>query len=293
MNNLPNFLIVGAAKSGTTTLYDCLRQHPEIYLPEKKECKYFSGIIENTGPGDEYRNKKRTRTWEEYIKYFNEVKNEAAIGEATPDYLYYYKPTITSIHDKLGRQTKIIIILRHPIERAYSAYLHNRRDMIEDLDFTNALKAEEDRIEKNYALMWRYKDAGLYYNQVRAFKEAFDEVLILTQEELKEHFQETMEKIFLFLNVDAHFHPQVKKLNATGEPSALKKYLSKSPMLKEVKKFMPSFIKKMIKSNLDKRSLEKKPMSDSDRQHLANYFENDIFQLSEYLGSDIISWKSK
>ena len=88
---MPNFLIVGAARCGTTSLYQWLRQHPEIYIPNKKECRYFSKMPKNfKGPGDEKVNNSIIHSFSEYESLFDEVKDEKAIGDISPDYLFYY-----------------------------------------------------------------------------------------------------------------------------------------------------------------------------------------------------------
>src|ERR1700753_3266246 len=113
---LPNFLIVGAAKSGTTSLFHYLKQHPDIFLPEFKEPHFFvSALVKN-----------KVYSWiEEKQEYENLFAGASAYhkrGEASVTYLYYYKIAIPNILSLLGRSTKIIVILRNPVERALSAY---------------------------------------------------------------------------------------------------------------------------------------------------------------------------
>ena len=126
--SLPNFMCIGASKSGTTSLYDILKQHSNIFLPTFKEPHFFdiSPVYEHG------------ISW--YDKtYFSGVKKEKCIGDFTPTYLFdKYAPE--RILSSLGKNVKFIIILRNPVDRAYSHYLHSKRDLHEHLSFEDALK---------------------------------------------------------------------------------------------------------------------------------------------------------
>ena len=138
-NNLPNFLVVGAAKSGTSSLHNYLNQHPEIFMPSfrdgvnVKEPQFFvrESVMDRLHSG--------IWNWQDYKDLFFQVKDEKAIGEASVFYLYYFEEAINNIKKYLGDQIKIIIILRNPIDRAYSAYQHVSRSMKEELSFEEAL----------------------------------------------------------------------------------------------------------------------------------------------------------
>ncbi|HDL01569.1 MAG TPA: sulfotransferase, partial [candidate division Zixibacteria bacterium] len=129
-SNLPNFLIAGASKSGTTSLHSYLKQHPMIFMPVKESRFFVSEIFENLSPKDpryEHIIKYTIFNYYDYVKLFENVNNEHAIGEAGTLYLYYYKIAISKIKKYLGNN-KIIIILRNPTDRAFSAYMHLLRD---------------------------------------------------------------------------------------------------------------------------------------------------------------------
>lgn len=148
--HVPNFFIVGAAKSGTTSLYHYLKQHPEIYMSPVKEPKYFLASINkfpHNGPGDIEVDKKIIRTWDEYLKLFSNASVEKCIGEASCGYLYYCELVAPSIK-RISPEAKIIIVLRNPVERAFSAYCYLFREGRETLSFEEALKIEEERKKK-------------------------------------------------------------------------------------------------------------------------------------------------
>ena len=162
-DHLPNFLIVGAAKSGTTSLYYYLMDHPEIYFSKIKEPDYLSSEVLK----DQYLTRVSLRpyikTINDYKELFNEVINEKAIGEASTDTIYYHKTTIPRIKSLLG-DPKIIIMMRNPPYAAFSMYSHMIRDNRETLSFEDALAIENERIRGNWQCSYHYKARALYAN---------------------------------------------------------------------------------------------------------------------------------
>jgi hypothetical protein len=220
---LPNFLVLGASKCGTTTFYYYLKQHPEIFLPAQKELHYFSikQILENSqGPGDDLHFSGLCRSWGEYKKHFSGVAGEKAIGEVSPSYLYYGE------YEEIRRRldaVKAVILLRNPVDKAYSQYLHLRRHYLEELSFEEGLDAERERRNAGWSDMWRYVDSGLYARQVSRAISAFgpSNVKVLFFEEFVAHPVETMRATFSFLGVDENV--QLKKEpphNRTGLPKS-------------------------------------------------------------------------
>jgi len=203
-NNLPNFLIVGAAKCGTTSLHNYLNQHPDIFMPsynnqgmKVKEPRFLiKDVVQN-------RLHNGVWNWEEYQSLFHRVKAEKAIGESTVLYLYYYKHAIENIKKYLGEDIKIIIMLRNPIDRAFSAYTHVARSVKENLTFEEALSLESRRLENDLTLtpMVRYKDMGLYFRMVQAYMQAFSKVKIIFYDEFKENTADVVNGCFEFLGV--------------------------------------------------------------------------------------------
>jgi len=160
--NMPNFLIIGAPKSGTTSLAQYLGQHPEVYISPKKEPYFFAFENEQVdflGPGiqgkDHIINSAVVVDLEEYRRLFQGVSNEVAIGEASTLYLSFPKAA-ERIKYHIP-DVKLIAILRDPADRAYSGFMHSLRDNCEPIaDFAQALAAEEERIKLNWGPLWRY-----------------------------------------------------------------------------------------------------------------------------------------
>jgi len=208
-NSLPNFILVGAIKSGTTSLYHYLNEHPQIYMPRIKEPRFFtsSALLKK----EKFNNKFLKRfapapinNLDDYKSLYSNVKNEIAVGEASPQYLFTYETTIPLIKKYLG-DIKIILILRNPVDRAYSAYKHTRRNdpnapyLHEKLSFIDALKDEHTRFKKgNYPMIFYYKSMSMYYNQVKSYKDNFSQVLVCKYDELESDPLLLMKKIYTF-----------------------------------------------------------------------------------------------
>src|SRR5262249_10905554 len=155
---LPNFLVLGAAKAGTSSLAEYLGQHPQIFLPRGwKELRFFAyegRRIDYRGPGDVESNQRTTTDLASYARYFEDARDEIAVGEVSPVYLYHYRRAVDAIARHLG-EPRLIIILRNPVDRAFSHWAHLVRDNREELrDFADALAAEERR--QDWEWSWHY-----------------------------------------------------------------------------------------------------------------------------------------
>src|SRR5699024_2758818 len=170
---IPNLFIVGVAKAATTSLYKYLQSHEDIYFPEHKEPNYLSSpykTMPHKGTGDDISDRECIYDADVYFNLFRN-RTEKIIGEASVDYLYYYK-TADQISE-LNPQSKIIICLRNPIDRAFSAYWHLINDGREKLSFEEALEKEKERKSKNYEYIWCYKETGMYCKKVKYYLDTF------------------------------------------------------------------------------------------------------------------------
>jgi hypothetical protein len=208
---LPNFLIAGVAKSGTSSLHLYLREHPDVFLPQQKELHYFTRDVLRAltdGPGDGRAVEAIPHDLAEYSEHFRDVAGESAVGETSPSY-FSLPFCIDEIKATLVPELKVIVLLRNPFQRAYSNYLHLKRDGKETLPFYDALKAEAERRESGWSPFWWYKANSLYSDKLSAFVEAFgqDAVKVVLLDELSRHRLATLKTIFEFLGVDPHFVP--------------------------------------------------------------------------------------
>ena len=293
---LPNFLIVGASKSGTTALYYYLKQHPEISFPNLKEPKYFSSINEkfpHKGIGDTSVDKYVVKSFNEYCTLFDNIEN-IRVGEASPDTIYYHEKTSERIKETLG-DIPIVIILREPVKRAFSAYMYLKRDSREKLSFIDGLKEEEKRLSDNWDFIWGYKRCGLYHDQVKTFMDKFTNVKIVLQEELKNQTTTILEDIYSFLNVDVTFKTDVSiNYNESGIPNnwISKFLLSRNNIVSTViREIMKKVIPRNLLEKVASKSLDKSVISDKEIEYLNPYFYDDICMLEKLINKDLSSWK--
>ncbi len=294
----PNFLLVGAAKSGTSSMDRYLSMHPEIYIPQKKEAHFFA--IPDfpqrfTGPGDEGMNEYTIRTWDAYLKLFDAVQTEKARGESSVFYLYY-PGTAGRIANTLP-DAKIIILLRNPVHRAYSAYMHLIRDGRETLPFAEALQAEDTRKAQNYEPMWLYRELGLYSEQVNRYFTALgrDRVHVAIFEEFIRNPQQTMQDVFRFLGVDDKVQVDVSlHMNESGIPKSRKLYsfISQPNFLKEwIKPLFPAKLRERLGLRAKAMVLRKETMDPALSQELQTFYAADIARLEELLERRLDVWR--
>ena len=295
--NPVDFLVVGAAKSGTTTLFETLSRHPGIFIPQLKECRYFSCMHgEFAGPKPQYANSV-IRSLEEYRALFNKSKPDQLRGDISPDYLYYYRNAVPKILNEIHAQVPIIIVLRNPIDRAYSNYLHYIHDGREKLSFEDALYAEEKRRAANWAWGWNYIDVGLYAHQVKAYTDNFEHVLLLLFEEDVVTGQ-AVEKILNFLNLS--FLPEIPAdihTNVSGYPknSLLHRVTTRViwneiivGKIKNVIKMTPFHAgTKRVYRRIMEANLEKVDMAPDTREMLKAKFREDVALLANHTGLPI------
>lgn len=297
----PNFLVIGAAKSGTTSLYSYLNQHPQIYMSPVKEPRFFAlegKEINYQGPAKVI-NRKTINSIEEYENLFDNVQDETAIGEAST--LYLYHPQAAAKIKQYIPQAKLIAILRNPVERAFSSYQHLVRDGYETLSFEEALNAEKKRIADDYPPLWHYQQRGFYYQQLAQYFTTFpvEQIKVYLYEDLINNSNSMLEDIFNFLEVTPNFHPNTtQKMNASGTPKnrvlhkIITKIITQDNFAKSaVKSLLPkelrqNLYKKVKKSNLKQNNTIPNYLA----QQLQESYRQDILQLQELLKRDLSTW---
>tara|TARA_B110000908_G_scaffold170891_1_gene231829 strand:+ start:1366 stop:2244 length:879 start_codon:yes stop_codon:yes gene_type:complete len=289
--SLPNFMCIGAAKSGTTSLYDILKQHSEVFIPSFKEPHFFDipSVYEN---GLEWYRK----------TYFKNVKDEKCIGDFTPTYLFE-DDAPQRIFNDLGRDIKFIVILRNPVDRAYSHYLHSLRDQHENLSFSDSLKAESSRINKeNYLSFLRlsYINQGLYFEMLSRYYAIFpkEQFLIINFEaEFIDKREDTMRGIMNFLGIkEEEINMKVKSNPASkARIQWLKNIMKKTGWWRLlIKNMIPSLkIRQIIKNRIQRANItafNPEKLSDNNKKEIFNlYFKEDVENL-ELLLNQKMNW---
>ena len=285
----PNFLIAGAAKCGTTTLFHCLKQHPEIGMLEAKDAYYFVW------------DRKKVETLAEYEALFEGFKGKKAVGEAPVRCLYDPEALHKIKRDLPG--VKIIIILRNPAEMAHSLWGHLVRNG-EKLSFREALREEPRRMSdpafkhrsNNWHGDYHYFNRALYYNQVKRYIDAFgrENVQVHLFEEFREDPARTCREIFSFLGVDTGFVPVIERKN-TGRVyrhRGLHKLLTRPPgLLTRVSSLLPARMTEGVREKLMEFNVRPVPRLDRGlRKELLERYRPDISMLERLLGKDLSRW---
>jgi len=296
---LPNFLIVGFPKCGTTSLVNTLGFHHDIFIPDKKELRFFTHDLLKEkgfkGPGDKKTKRLVISSWEGYKNQFMTKKPFTAIGEATTDTAYYYNTTIPNIKKRLG-DPKIIIVLRDPVDRAISAYSHLIRDDREKLSFEEAIKKEKCRLNKGYESIWAYSNGGMYYHSVESFLKNFSQVKVILFEDLKDFYDKTVKETFSFLDVDENIAIRRHHNNKSGisKNKLLNKFLNESMSIKDIIKKVIGINNAMeIKDFFQNINVRKIEIDNDQKDRLRKHHLDDINNLEKLINKDLSNWKSQ
>ena len=279
----PNFLIIGAAKCGTTSLYHYLRSHPEVFMPERKEPSFF---VPEAGGFD---------SWEQYLNLFKKAEGYKRIGEASVSYLMDQSAP-QKIKDKLGANIKIIILLRNPVDMAYSNWGHQTRAGTETLSFLDALLDENRRLTdplfKQSCRTWFYNVTYItrakYYEQVRRYFDIFDRnnIAIYIFEEFFRPSLPLYPELCKFLGISDKHCPEEKVHNMAGSVHSIiiRRILNEKMAWKEpLKLIIPSKLRKLMMDWLAKYNYKEQALSDLSGETIniiRNNVKDDIYNLA-------------
>ena len=313
-SGLPNFFIVGAPKAGTTSLYHYLDQHPEVFMSPIKETNYFSeeirlGNIDKNWQGWAQREDKSLQQYlrgpmqekrfggiissrSNYLKLFQNVNGEKAIGEASVCYLWS-KTAAQNIASTVPH-AKIIMILRDPVERAFSQYKQAVASGLEGRSFRNLVDTNLNFKSDKFDLLHPFLEFGLYHEQVKRYMELFpaENLRIYLYEDFRQASAETLSDIFRFLEVDPQFVPDTSERHLRSQAARhiwliykLKKYRIWSPVKNAVPRPLRPAIRRWMSSS--GQSVELDP---ADRAYLRDYYRQDIVRLSTLIKRDLHGW---
>tara|TARA_B110000908_G_scaffold159517_1_gene201761 strand:+ start:255 stop:1142 length:888 start_codon:yes stop_codon:yes gene_type:complete len=293
---LPNLFIVGAAKSGTTSLHNYLHQHPDVFMCNPKEPHYL--INQEIGMN---RIPTGITNFIEYSDLFLEGEGEKYRGESSVMYLMYPEIVIPKIKDKFGEDSKIIIMLRNPVERAYSGFQHVKRyNLMESLSFEEAIDKSESRYLKNAKMTpaSRYLELGNYYNQVKLYLQNFKDVHIIIYDDYVNDVNMELLRVFNFLEVKNCMIDTAERHMVGGwqwKSIKMKALLLSNNKLKSLLKIvLPSqtlriFIrKKIMKYTVNETS----KINKSTRNYLCKYYRQDVKRLSKLISINLNHWTS-
>jgi hypothetical protein len=312
---LPNFLVVGANKGGTTSLYHYLKQHPDVYLSPLKEPHYFSKDIDPSKFSKAFSHNKLkdiaafvngpmthdfhagfVREWEQYQKLFKNAGQAKAIGELSTSYLYS-SVAAKNIRETLG-DIKIIICLRNPISRAYSHYRMNLwTGNSKAKTFMQALLDDKNHVPKVWGNAHLYTEIGMYYEQVKRYYDVFspEHIKVIYANDLRNKTDEVIRDLYAFIGVDANFIPDTSgRYNEVFTPKfrGFTWFLNKSGIRPFVKRISGHRVKKAVVRAMFRNKDDKGQMTEEEKAYLLDIYQADIQKLSELLQHDLSFWLS-
>lgn len=282
---LPNFLIIGAHKAGTTSLHRYLQQHPEVFLPVLKEARYFSyNPGEPPAPTSPFAWGERihpVKTWEQYQRLFAAVATETAVGEASPCYLNNPHAPLRISETLPG--VRLIASLRDPVDRAYSGYLMAVRNGQETRPFVDILRERTD---------WHATLA--YYEPCRRWLGCFprNRLMFIRAETLQAQPAAVLEDIFSYLGVDPGFAVDTSvQFNAGGMPRSNRLHrILTGRYVKVLRPFVPDTLRGMLRP-LKRANLRRAPrLSAEQRADLIDLLRDHILRLQDLLQIDVSDW---
>lgn len=293
---LPNFICPGAARSATTTLYYLLVQHPQVFLPQIKETRFFALDYD------------KGLSWYEQ-KYYGETRGQTAVGDISPVYLIHDECP-ERIYNSLGGEIKLIFMLRNPVERAYSHYCMLRNHQFEDLAFEKAIVLDErQRIEKSlkyygHEYGFQYLRESSYYQLVQRYLKYFplDQMKFVLFEEFVADMEHSLADILGFLGVhEPHqFQYEVYQNQTVAAGSRkISRLFYCSPVAKKIRDFIQrntswkaqSTLKKLKNVLLGKGQSGLPPLNEETRISLQEHFAGEIAQLEVLTGLDLSAWR--
>jgi hypothetical protein len=304
-----NLFIIGAAKSGSTSLYQYLNQHPDIYFSPIKETNYFAKEININDLSPNYKKNNLIdlkayfsqdemkdiplaiiQSKSDYEKLFHQASNEKILAEASVSYMY--SETAADAILEYNPTAKFIAILRNPIERAFSHYLMALRFGYTSLPFKQAFESDMNAAQKGWGVSELFYELGLYSSQLHKYYERFPKsnIRIFLFEDLIHDKQNLFQSVFEFLEIK-NMDIDTNTIHNPGEVPrypVLNKLIYRAGFAKTAGKILPDSIKNIFKQNM---LLDDKPvLSAEDRKYLKDLYEPEILKTQALIQRDLSHW---
>ena len=300
---LPDFLVIGAPKAGTTALHTALAGHPALCMSPIKEPKFFLSDgppPTRGGPGDALTYREHVWKRDAYEALFDAAPAGAMRGESTP--LYMYDRDAMRRIRSLIPNVRLIAVIRDPVERAHSNWTHLWSAGLEPVgDFVGACGEEERRIGAGWASFWHYIGLGRYGEQLEHIFSLFprEQVYVIRYRRLVDQPAATLDGICGFLGVDQGIVTEVPRQNVTAHPEATLAHRAIAQALRAgsaVGRFLPGAAPDAVTGRLERflqrHNRERQPLSWQQRQELIPRFEADLERLGRVLGADFSDWRA-
>jgi hypothetical protein len=301
---MPDFIVIGAPKAGTTALHAALVRHPELYLSTPKEPKYFltggqrPRRIHHRGPGDAHSAQEWVWRRDRYEQLFAAAPPGVLTGESTPFYLWQ-----RDAHRRIAAaapEARLIAIVRDPVDRAYSNWTHLRSDGLEpEADFERACELEPERARQGWAPFWRYLELGRYGEQLAHLFEHVprEQVHVLRYRQLIDEPARTLDGVCTFLGVTPGLLQEIPGSNTShwAGPGAVNDALRYAVRAgAALGSFAPPQVwrtaQRPLLAALHRGSVHRPPLDVAVRRRLVDRFRDDVAVLEGLLGVSFQDW---
>lgn len=294
----PDFFIVGAPKSGTTAMYEYLRAHPQLFLPERKELRFFGSDLEVRD--------RAQLSMEDYLDLFADSGEARRIGTAYVWYLFSRRAAAEIL--EFAPNADIIAMLRNPIEMVWSLHSEHLFNGNEDIrDFTAALDAEVDRQNGRRIPAHAHLPQGLRYSQVPLYAEQLDRyfstfgrdrVHVILYEDFAADVRSSYRAVLSFLGVDPGFSPtafEVINANKRTRSEWFRHFLARPPELPRriIRTLVPASVRRAAYERAKRANVaatRREPMPPATRERLRRLFQPEVERLSALIGRDLSDW---
>jgi hypothetical protein len=284
----PNFLIIGAPKAGTTSLYHYLGQHPEIKFAAIKEPKYFSFRdlrFDFNAPAWAVDQIKRSTITDEdtYLKLFSDL-TAPNIGEASPNY-FHFLPAAENIY-KFDPKMRLIVILRNPVDRLYSDWKHNIRMGWEPVKrFDKILKITESRMNNNSLPYYDYLIKGCYASHLKRFYDLFsgEQIKVVLYDDFQKDSNLVCQEIARFLGARSDFSFQTQRIHL--QSGLTPRNISLYKISKKIGR-----LNKWLEMKLNDLNSIPEEIPAKDKLVVKDYYYSEMLELEKMIGKNFNSW---
>jgi hypothetical protein len=291
---VPNFLVAGAGRAGTTALVEGLRTHPRVFITQPKEPHFFAfhgQHLNFKGPGDDLTiNRLAVTERRQYLSLFPREGAYLALGDGSISTMYYYDRSIPAVL-AMNPEMRIVILLREPVERAFSNFQYMRsRGLEPHHDFLSAIESERNGERSKWHHIWHYQGLSFYASPVSAFLQQFDQknVMIVFYDDLMRDYDRTVCQVVRFLGLDlvAGAITHAPRVNVSGTPrwraaQRLLTITNRSSFMKAVVTATTSY---RFRESVRRATLRNSTLDLGTRAELSPVFSEDLRRLSSLLG---------
>jgi hypothetical protein len=302
----PDFLIMGAPKAGTTALHAALAQHPEVFMSSPKEPKFW--LCDGAppphwiGPGDRHSQQEWIWRSDEYAALFTPARDDQVRGESTPFYLWS-----RGAHRRIAEslpEVRLIAVVRDPIDRAYSNWMHLWSDGLEPVgDFEEAFALQDERVDRGWAPFWRYRELGLYGEQLAHLHSYVDpdRVLVLRYRDVVDDPAAAVDRACRFLGIEAGVVDTIPRDNSRSYVAPGWRPAMLGPVVRagaHLGQFVPPQLWRRASGPVVRRlsgrtEADRPHLTAEQRERLVPAFVADIDLLSALTGEDFADWQSE